>query len=388
MTKLNPKVGKAVNPSKKSKYSGISSSPVLIYKSKAIMKTLNPKWDPFVLESRLCGGPNSPLTIEVYDYDSDGTHDFIGSFKTTLKELIVEGAVFPLINKDKKGLAFYRNSGTIKVVAAAPTATPTTNELAITQAKVTFGCSQLASRDVFSKSDPFITISGPNGAQIYRSEEYMNERNPTFKEILLPVVNCGGLDGQLKVVVWDWDSNGKHDVIGECTVTLRELTFYPQNPKWRLVCKKYKDNLGYRNSGFLIVKNLELVTGTPIANVFTPVAAPVMPMGGMPGMAQPMMAQPAMMQPGMAQPGMAQPAMMQPGMMQPGMMQPGMMQPGMMQPGMMPGMMAPGMMAPGMMAPGMMAPGMMAPGMMAPGMMQPGMQPGMMQPGMMQPGMH
>eukprot|EP01107_Rhizomastix_libera_P013627 TRINITY_DN380_c0_g1_i11.p1 TRINITY_DN380_c0_g1~~TRINITY_DN380_c0_g1_i11.p1 ORF type:complete len:609 (+),score=194.81 TRINITY_DN380_c0_g1_i11:38-1828(+) len=339
-----PKPGKAP---KASKYAGVSGKPVMVFKSKPVMKTLDPTWEPFVFESRLCGGSNCPMTISVYDWDENGTHDIIGSFTCTFADLMVEGAVFPVINHHKKeNVPFYKNSGLFKVKSAKPSTVIPVDELTIQAVVLGLGGHDLASRDTFSKSDPFVQLKNAAGQVIYRSEEYMNDKKPTFKEVTVPVVNCGGLDGSINVEMMDWDNTGKHDIIGEIFTTLRELSFFTQNPRWPLINKQYKDNIGYRNSGFLVVRKFDFVRGAPVANVMTPVVIPGQPM--MP-MAQPMM-QPGMMQPGMMQPGMQQPGMMQPGMMQPGMMQPGMQQPGMTQPGMMqPGMQQPGMMQPGMM---------------------------------------
>ena len=234
---LKPYTRKA-GSTKKSKYSGISGKQVVIYRSKPIMRNLNPKWEPFTLESRLCGGPNGRLRVEVWDWDKSGEHDFIGSAEMTLSELLVEGAKFPLINKEKQSRALYYNSGIFEVKSAKPAAgVKTVNELTIHGARVIFAADKLASRDLFSKSDPFITIKNSAGNLIYRSEEYMNKRDPVFKEVMLSTVNCGGLDGELLITVWDWDSSGKHDVIGELKTSLRDLSFHTAETCWRLVLK-------------------------------------------------------------------------------------------------------------------------------------------------------
>jgi hypothetical protein len=49
----------------------------------------------------------SPLEVRVFDYDRDGTHDFIGSFPTTLQALTTQlNTQIPLINSAKKGYVF------------------------------------------------------------------------------------------------------------------------------------------------------------------------------------------------------------------------------------------------------------------------------------------
>jgi len=186
---------------KKSKYSGIAGQPVVIYMSKPIMSNLNPKWEPFTLESRLMGGPNGNIRIEVWDWDKSGQHDFIGAADVNVRDILVEGAMIPLINPSRKSEGLYRNSGVLHVNVARPALdVQPVNELTCHSVRVRFAGEKLASRDLFSKSDPFMTIKNTAGNIIYRSEEYMNERNPEFKEVILSTINCGGLDGSFQLL--------------------------------------------------------------------------------------------------------------------------------------------------------------------------------------------
>lgn len=85
----------------------------VVAKSNIVMNNLNPTWDPFVVEIDACGGMKAPLEVRVYDYDEDGTHDFIGSFGTTLEQLVSQaGASIPLINPNKKGFVARDHSPT------------------------------------------------------------------------------------------------------------------------------------------------------------------------------------------------------------------------------------------------------------------------------------
>ena len=91
----------------------------LVYKSEVISDNLHPKWKPFKIElNKLCNGDyNKRIRMEVYDYDSIGSHDFIGSFQTTLNQLqnnIQNELRFPIKNEDKKGVD--KGSGSIIVV--------------------------------------------------------------------------------------------------------------------------------------------------------------------------------------------------------------------------------------------------------------------------------
>lgn len=95
-----------------------SCSWIPVHKTEVVKKTLNPSWRPFSLKVfTLCGGNfDRPLKVECYDWDSDGRHDFIGSFTTTLNELIECSRgrkSFECINEAKKHKKYYKNSGII-----------------------------------------------------------------------------------------------------------------------------------------------------------------------------------------------------------------------------------------------------------------------------------
>ncbi len=51
--------------------------------------TPDPEWDTVELTSdKLCNGDwDRQLKVEIFDYDGDGSHDFIGEFYTTLNEV-------------------------------------------------------------------------------------------------------------------------------------------------------------------------------------------------------------------------------------------------------------------------------------------------------------
>ena len=57
------------------------------------------------------------LKVEIFDYNDDGDHDFIGNFFTTLEEM-AEGEGFQIVtwdvmNEKKKAKKDYENSGTV-----------------------------------------------------------------------------------------------------------------------------------------------------------------------------------------------------------------------------------------------------------------------------------
>ena len=59
---------------------GSGNSWEVVYRSEVIKKTLDPSWKSFTMPyTKLCNGDiNRKLRIQTFDYDSDGSHDFIG----------------------------------------------------------------------------------------------------------------------------------------------------------------------------------------------------------------------------------------------------------------------------------------------------------------------
>uniref|UniRef100_A0A673Y1Y4 Copine-2 n=1 Tax=Salmo trutta TaxID=8032 RepID=A0A673Y1Y4_SALTR len=92
----------------------------LVHRTEVIKNTLDPVWKPFTVPLiSLCDGDvDRSIKVLCYDYDNDGSHDFIGEFQTTVTKmseaqnsLEVE---FECINpKKQKKKKSYKNSGII-----------------------------------------------------------------------------------------------------------------------------------------------------------------------------------------------------------------------------------------------------------------------------------
>uniref|UniRef100_A0A5S6P178 Copine V n=1 Tax=Xenopus tropicalis TaxID=8364 RepID=A0A5S6P178_XENTR len=61
----------------------------ICHKTEVIKNTLNPVWQPFTIPVRaLCNGDyDRTVKVDVYDWDRGGSHDFIGEFTTSYREL-------------------------------------------------------------------------------------------------------------------------------------------------------------------------------------------------------------------------------------------------------------------------------------------------------------
>uniref|UniRef100_A0A493TSM9 Copine 4 n=1 Tax=Anas platyrhynchos platyrhynchos TaxID=8840 RepID=A0A493TSM9_ANAPP len=85
----------------------------------------------------------------------------------------------------------------------------------------------------------------------------MNNLNPAWKTFKVSVNSlCSGdQDRRLKVRIWDWDSNGKHDFIGEFSSTFKEM----RGVQWECINPKYKaKKKNYKNSGIVILNQCKV----------------------------------------------------------------------------------------------------------------------------------
>ncbi|XP_060540142.1 copine-8 isoform X1 [Pantherophis guttatus] len=95
----------------------------ICHKTEVVKHTLNPVWQAFKLSIRaLCNGDyDRTIKVEVYDWDRDGSHDFIGQFTTSYRELSrgqSQFNVYEVINPKKKAKKKkYVNSGTVTLLS-------------------------------------------------------------------------------------------------------------------------------------------------------------------------------------------------------------------------------------------------------------------------------
>ncbi|XP_073861999.1 copine-8 isoform X6 [Macaca fascicularis] len=95
----------------------------ICHKTEVVKNTLNPVWQAFKISVRaLCNGDyDRTIKVEVYDWDRDGSHDFIGEFTTSYRELSrgqSQFNVYEVVNPKKKGKKKkYSNSGTVTLLS-------------------------------------------------------------------------------------------------------------------------------------------------------------------------------------------------------------------------------------------------------------------------------
>lgn len=94
----------------------------LVHRTEVVKNNLNPTWKKFTvpLQTFCSCDLERPLKVDCSDHDSDGSHDLIGSFTTTVTELQkgAHGSLvqFDCINPEKqKKKKSYKNSGVVSV---------------------------------------------------------------------------------------------------------------------------------------------------------------------------------------------------------------------------------------------------------------------------------
>mmetsp|Transcript_21058 Transcript_21058/g.35667 ORF Transcript_21058/g.35667 Transcript_21058/m.35667 type:complete len:496 (+) Transcript_21058:87-1574(+) len=200
------------------------------------------------------------ITIRVYQYnegkpinDAMSEHTFIGESTFLLSSLITAKgqSLTPSLTGGK-------NTGSLVVRAESQS---NTRDLFC----VAFKGIKLANKDgFFGTSDPFLVISRLNEdnsyTTVYKSAKIDNSLNPIWSYAKIPVSTlCGGdLYRPLKIECFDWDSNGKHDTMGELSTSLNAM-LASAGAKMELIepAKKAKKK-SYVNSGHLIADRVSI----------------------------------------------------------------------------------------------------------------------------------
>jgi hypothetical protein len=94
-----------------------------VFTSNVIDNNLNPVWNGQKMNiGVICNGDyDRPLKIAIWDYDSDGSHESMGSVDISLRQIfecVGTGRSFPVIEEEKKKKKSYTNSGVIKIARA------------------------------------------------------------------------------------------------------------------------------------------------------------------------------------------------------------------------------------------------------------------------------
>jgi len=87
-----------------------------VWQSEVVRYDLTPTWKPAKIGiQKLCNGDlDRPLRFEVYDWDPDGTNDYMGYFDTSTRNLIEDSTrEYPVVEEAKKKKRNYHDSGSV-----------------------------------------------------------------------------------------------------------------------------------------------------------------------------------------------------------------------------------------------------------------------------------
>ncbi|XP_044902319.1 copine-7 isoform X11 [Felis catus] len=211
------------------------------------------------------------LRFEVYDtrgpsdlgYQDD---DFLGGMECTLGQIVAQKKVTRALL-----LRFGRNAGKSTITVTAEDISGNNGYV-----ELSFRARKLDDKDqaqplpllqdLFSKSDPFLELYRVNddGSEqlVYRTEVVKDNLSPVWEPFKVSLNNLCSCEETrpLKCLVWDHDSRGKHDFIGEFSTTFEEMqkAFGEDQAQWDCVNAKYRQKKrNYKNSGVVILADLK-----------------------------------------------------------------------------------------------------------------------------------
>ncbi|XP_078811094.1 copine-4 isoform X3 [Oryzias latipes] len=202
------------------------------------------------------------LRFELHDISSGNNGlrdaDFLGAMECTLGQIVSQRKLTKALLKQGN------TSGKSSIMVTAEELSGNDDYV-----ELSFSARKLDDKDFFSKSDPFLEIFRVNDdgteSLVHRTETVMNNLSPVWKsfKVSLNTLCSGDHDRELKCTVWDWDSNGKHDFIGEFQTTYKETMKAEQEGKqiqWECINPKYQmKKKNYRNSGTVILNHCKII---------------------------------------------------------------------------------------------------------------------------------
>ncbi|KAJ7409972.1 hypothetical protein WISP_111364 [Willisornis vidua] len=131
----------------------------------------------------------------------------------------------------------------------------------LSKVELRVSCKHLLDRDTLNKSDPCVLLLMQTQGQWM--EVVKNNLSPVwepFKVSLNSLCSCEE-KRKLRGVVWDYDSRGKHDFIGEFFTTFEEMqkAMGENKVQWDCMNPKYKiKKRNYKNSGVVVLLDLKI----------------------------------------------------------------------------------------------------------------------------------
>lgn len=203
-------------------------------RTEVVLNSLNPTWiskHTIVYQFEIV----QTLVFHLYDVDTQfhnvevkmlklDEQQFLGEATCALSEVVTKSnrsLTLDLVHREESNRSNrMRNHGKLTVHAEECISSKTTTEMILR-------CSDLEYKDLFSKSDPFLIISkeAESGIPIpvCKTEVIKNDLKPTWKPVYLNSQQVGSKDTPLVIECFNFNSNGKHDLIGKIQKSLADL---------------------------------------------------------------------------------------------------------------------------------------------------------------------
>ncbi|XP_073163535.1 copine-2 isoform X4 [Lepidochelys kempii] len=200
------------------------------------------------------------LKFALFDQDKSSMqlyeHDFLGEFSCTLGMIVSSKKITRtlLLGNGKPA-----GKGMITIAAQE-----LSDNRVIT---LSMAGRKLDKKDLFGKSDPFLEFYKPGDdgkwMLVHRTEVIKYTLDPVWKPFTVPLVSLcdGDVEKLIKVMCYDYDSDGGHDFIGEFETSVAKMCEAQDTLPLELECinpKKQKKKKNYKNSGVIIVKSCKI----------------------------------------------------------------------------------------------------------------------------------
>ncbi|XP_073013238.1 protein BONZAI 1-like isoform X1 [Typha latifolia] len=204
-----------------------------IGRTEVILNSLNPSWIAKVIMNYQFEVVQ-PLVFQVYDIDSQfhnvpekslklEEQEFLGEATCLLSEVITKSSrllTLDLDHGESQG-SHPKKFGKLTVHAEECVGSKTLVEMVLR-------CSDLENKDVFSKSVgsfsfSFLVTESGAPVPICKTEVRKNDLNPMWKPVVLNLQQVGSKENPLNIECFNFNSNGKHDLIGKVVKSLAEL---------------------------------------------------------------------------------------------------------------------------------------------------------------------
>ncbi|KAI3411322.1 uncharacterized protein J3R85_018216 [Psidium guajava] len=203
-------------------------------RTEVVLNSLNPKWIN-TLNVTFQFEIVQTMLFRLYDVDTQfhqmevkmlklEEQQFLGEASCALSEIITKSnrslTLDLTYGEEYTGLSRPQNCGTLAVHAEECISSKTTNEMILR-------CSELEHKNLFSRADPFLVISkiveSGISIPICKTEVIRNDLKPTWKPVFLNIQQVGSKDSPLVIECFNFNSSGKHDLIGKLQKSLLDL---------------------------------------------------------------------------------------------------------------------------------------------------------------------